>query len=79
MHVQIVIAQMITKYVSDVSVSSVPAEKIPWLCESDAIKYPTFPRATIARPSIDAGYKDKDKDLGGIPTVVAGSVVWVGT
>jgi hypothetical protein len=46
MYTQIVITQMIAKYIPDASVSSDPVEKIPCLSASDAIKYPASPRAT---------------------------------
>jgi hypothetical protein len=48
---------MITKYISDIP-SDDSFSNMPWLCASEAMKYPTSPRATIAKPRIDGGYKD---------------------
>jgi hypothetical protein len=55
--VQIDIAQMMTKYISDISPED-PLAKMPWLCESEAMRYPTSPLATMANPRIDDGYND---------------------
>lgn len=51
------IAQITTRYISD-GPSEDSLENIPWLSAIEAMRYPTSPRATIANPRMEGGYRD---------------------